>query len=87
MALGKFFSIKVCASNKVMLPVTIRSRDDHTNILVFSLPVFFYKEKNVCVYTVWFCCLLLLLTILHGHLPLSLDTILIKKIIWKNKPE
>ena len=56
-----------------MLPIAVLLKDNHSNkaLLALSLPLFFYKEKDAHVYTVWFCCLFSPLTLCNGHLPLS----------------
>ena len=48
------FSIKVCISNKIMLPIAVLLKDNHSNqaLLALSLPLFFYKEKDTCIYCV-----------------------------------
>ena len=56
-----------------MLPIAILLKDNHSNkaLLALPLPLFFYKEKDTHVYTVWLCCLFSPLTLFNGHLPLS----------------
>lgn len=67
------FSLKVCISNKIMLPIAILLKDNHSNkaLLALSPSLFFCKEKDAHVYTVWFCCLFSPLTLFKGHLPSS----------------